>query len=79
MVPTLLVDGDAVLVSKYYRRGRDVKVGELVSIRHPMAPDIAALKRVVGLPGDFVLTGERNTRGERMMIQVCIQGGHVKF
>jgi len=70
MLPTLLVDGDVVLISKYYRRGRGVKVGDVVSFDHPMVPEHGAMKRIVGLPGDFLLTGERDMKGERLMIQV---------
>lgn len=73
MLPTLSVNGDAVLLSKYYRRGRGVRVGDLVTFSHPREPDAGALKRVVGMPGDFVCTGERVRGGEgeeRGMIQV---------
>lgn len=70
MMPTLSVKGDAVIVSKYYRRGRGVKVGDLVAFKHPVVPDAGAFKRVVGLPGDFVMTGERDGRGQGLMIQV---------
>jgi len=74
MLPTLSVNGDAVLLSRYHRRGRGVKVGDLVTFRHPLEPEEGALKRVVGMPGDFVCTGQR-VRGregeEGGMIQVC--------
>lgn len=70
MLPTLTVDGDDVMISKYYRRGRGVKVGDVVAFSHPMEPGFGALKRMVGLPGDFVCTGEKNARGEEMMVQV---------
>lgn len=71
MLPTLSVNGDAVLLSRYHRRGRGVKVGDLVAYTHPLEPEAGVLKRVVGMPGDFVCTGERTGRGEWGMIQVC--------
>lgn len=57
MLPTLSVIGDSVLISKRYRRGRGVKVGDVVEIRHPVPeyPRHGAVKRVIGLGGDFVV------------------------
>nr|POF18667.1 hypothetical protein CFP56_62175 [Quercus suber] len=67
MTPTLQ-SFDWLLISKYYRRGREVKVGDLVSFRHPVNRETYAVKRVIGLPGDFVL---RDTPGKNeVMIQV---------
>ena len=70
MMPTINSYGDSVLISKYYRRGRGIEVGDLVSFAHPINPQERAVKRIVGLPGDFV---GRDTPGvgEGMMIQVC--------
>lgn len=69
MLPTLNAHGDAVYISKFYRRGLGIRVGDVVSVKHPMFPGVGASKRVLGMPGDFVL---RDTpgRGEGMMIQV---------
>nr|POF13909.1 mitochondrial inner membrane protease subunit 1 [Quercus suber] len=67
MTPTLQ-SLDWLLISKYYRRGREVKVGDLVSFRHPVNRETYAVKRVIGMPGDFVL---RDTPGKNeVMIQV---------
>ena len=60
MIPTFNSYGDAVLISKYYRRGRGVQVGDVVSYAHPIHPEQRAIKRVMGLEGDFVL---RDTPG----------------
>ncbi len=74
MLPTINSFGDAVLISKYYRRGRGVKVGDIISYTHPIIPEIKGLKRIVGMEGDFVL---RDTPGlgldesEEKMLQVC--------
>lgn len=56
MLPTISADGTtAVLISKRFRRGRDVRVGDLVSFAHPVSPGMRAIKRVVGLEGDLVV------------------------
>ncbi|MCJ1462601.1 hypothetical protein MMC07_001203 [Pseudocyphellaria aurata] len=66
-MPTLSVRGDSVLVAKHYRRGRGVRVGDVVQIKHPV-PDgrgHGAIKRIVGMEGDFVLRGKpAGVRGE---------------
>ena len=69
MLPTIRTTGDWLLISKYYRRGRGVEVGDMVSFKHPVASDgTMGVKRVVGMSGDFVLSG---TPGQhQMMIQV---------
>ncbi|KAL9129943.1 MAG: hypothetical protein Q9217_001745 [Psora testacea] len=56
MVPTLSTKGDWIAIDKRYRRGRGVKVGDVVDFMHPMVPSTGAVKRVVGMPGDFVLS-----------------------
>jgi inner membrane protease subunit 1 len=74
MLPTLAATGDAVYVSKLYRRGKGIKVGDMVNFKHPMFPEMGAIKRVVGMPGDFVARDSPGT-GNGMMIQVCAGGG----
>lgn len=70
MAPTLAPSGDSVLISKYYRHGRGLKVGDVVSFKHPLREDMRASKRVIGMPGDFVLR-DTPDKGMGMMIQVC--------
>lgn len=69
MLPTLAVVNDWVYISKLYRRGKGVQVGDVVSFKHPMFPSVGALKRVVGMPGDFVMRDIPGS-GRGMMIQV---------
>lgn len=69
MLPTLSADGAAVLISKYYRRGRGVEIGDLVSYAHPLKPGYQAIKRVVGLEGDFVARDSPH-KGSGAMIQI---------
>ncbi|KAI6809113.1 hypothetical protein KC367_g7677 [Hortaea werneckii] len=54
MLPTIASNGDCLLISKYYRRGREVQVGDVVSYKLPLKPGENGVKRVVGLSGDFV-------------------------
>ena len=70
MLPTLSVEGDMVFTSAYYKRGYGVKVGDVVAYTHPLDPSNGAMKRVTGMPGDFVNIGERGLFGEERMIQV---------
>ena len=69
MLPTFEVVGDVVLIQKSYRRGRGIKVGDVVNFDSVVRPDERVIKRVVGLEGDYVL---RDTPGTgESMIQVC--------
>lgn len=73
MSPTMNATGDWLLLSKRYRRGRDIEVGDMVSYKHPIDPDSYGVKRVVGMPGDFVLRDTPGTSGA--MIQVSGKNG----
>lgn len=68
MTPTMNATGDWLLLSKTYRRGRYVKVGDIISFKHPIDEGTYSVKRVVGMPGDFVLRDSPDTSGA--MIQV---------
>ena len=70
MLPVMSVKGDHVVTLTYYRRGKGIVVGDLVDFVHPVVPGEGVMKRVIGLPGDFVLKGERNAKGEHLMNQV---------
>ena len=56
MLPTLEVTNDWVLISRFYRRGRDVAVGDIVTFDSVAEPG-EVIKRVLGLEGDYVLKG----------------------
>lgn len=68
MVPTLPVDGNFLLYSKLHRRGRGCKVGDLVSSIHPQDSSAYVLKRIIGMPGDFICVDPGGGGGK--MIQV---------
>ena len=73
MLPTLEVTNDWVLISRAYRRGRHVAVGDIVAFDSVAEPGEKVIKRVLGLEGDYVL---RDTPGtSNVMIQVSWSGG----
>jgi hypothetical protein len=49
--------------------GRGVRVGDLVVYEIPIFPDSNGIKRVVGMPGDYVLLNTPGS-GSDAMIQV---------
>ncbi len=69
MLPTFSVAGDWLLVAKRFRGGRDVRVGDLVVYRIPVEPSEEAVKRVMGMPGDYVLVNSPEGTSD-LMIQV---------
>lgn len=73
MTPTMNATGDWLLLSKRYRRGRDIVVGDIISFKHPIDEGVYSVKRVVGMPGDFVLRDSPGTSGA--MIQVSWDKG----
>lgn len=59
MLPTMHYTGEVIAISKRYRYGHNIKVGDIICAVHPLFPDgHAVIKRVVGMPGDFVWVAE---------------------
>ncbi|KAF3226251.1 hypothetical protein TWF106_000746 [Orbilia oligospora] len=60
MYPTFLPDSNAgmrdLILLKKWNAKKDLKRGEVVVYRSPVNPEVTAIKRVVGLEGDIVLT-----------------------
>jgi inner membrane protease subunit 1 len=54
MLPTFEVLGEWLLVSKLHRFGRNVSIGDVVAYSIPINDEVG-VKRVLGLPGDYVL------------------------
>jgi len=73
MLPTLETLGDSVLVSRLHRFGRSVRVGDLVVYVIPPFPTTVGIKRVIGMPGDYVLKDSPDS-GSGEMIQVSARG-----
>lgn len=69
MLPTINVRGVWVYIDNTFRRGRGVKVGDVVDFRHPMEQGAGGIKRVMGMPGDFVVKDGGEGR-DKKMIQV---------
>ncbi|KAK2048912.1 LexA/Signal peptidase [Colletotrichum somersetense] len=69
MLPTFEVAGENLVADKHYRYGRDVAVGDLVYYKIPIFPKSTGVKRVVGMPGDYVLFNSPDSQKD-MMVQV---------
>ena len=77
MLPTINAQGVWVYIDKTYRRGRGIQLGDVVDFQHPMVQGVGAMKRVMGMPGDFVVKDGGGGSG-KMMIQVrnrCVENG----
>ena len=73
MLPTFEVLGEWLVVSKRERFGRGLAVGDVVAYSIPINDEVG-VKRVLGLPGDYVLmdTPDGAGGGTGSMIQVCM-------
>ena len=72
MLPTLEVLRDSVLIDLWYRRGRGIKVGDIISFDTVYEPGGRSIKRVLGVEGDYVLRDTPNCEGD-VMLQVSGQ------
>lgn len=57
MVPTIpssFTSRPWILYSSLHRRGRNIRVGDVITYTHPLFPHQKGCKRVIGMPGDFV-------------------------
>ena len=68
MLPTFDILGEWLLISRRHRYGRNVQVGDLVAYSIPIN-DSVGVKRLMGLPGDYVLLDAPGS-GSDDMIQV---------
>ena len=69
MLPTINVRGVRVYIDNTFTKGRGIKVGDVVDFHHPMVQGVGGIKRVMGMPGDFVVKDGGEGKG-KMMIQV---------
>ncbi|OHE96754.1 hypothetical protein CORC01_07900 [Colletotrichum orchidophilum] len=67
MLPTLEVAGESILVDHRSRCGRNVHVGDLVLFKIPIFPESDGIKRVMGMPGDYVLLGSPDAKTPKMI------------
>lgn len=75
MLPTLAAQNDGVWIASKYRHGRGVEVGDMISFGHPCVPGEVAIKRVAGMPGDFVMRDVYRD-GNDTMLQVWSHNKH---
>jgi signal peptidase I len=50
----LLLDGERIVVNKFIYRFQPIERGDVVVFWYPRDPAVSFIKRVVGLPGDYV-------------------------
>ena len=73
MLPTFLVWNEWFVADRSYRRGRGVRVGDCVTYTIPVEPHEGGVKRVIGMPGDYVLLNSPGSKNDDMM-QVSEKG-----
>lgn len=78
MLPTLEVLGDGVIVDRWYRRGRGIQVGDLVTFDSVIRPGENVLKRVLGMEGDYILRDTPES-GSDAMIQVSMSHADLAY
>ncbi|TPX10936.1 uncharacterized protein E0L32_008142 [Thyridium curvatum] len=67
MLPTFEVLSEWLLISKRHRNGRNLSVGDLVVYKIPIEPNADGIKRVLGLPGDYVLINSPESERDTMI------------
>ena len=72
MLPTFEVVGDNVLISRYFRRGRGIEVGDIITFDSVAHPGERVIKRVLGLEGDYVMMDTPSSGSDRMIQVRCI-------
>lgn len=76
MIPTLHRYGDSLIISKLHKYGRGIQVGDIIVYKQPQFSQIRSTKRVLGMPGDYVVTdvpcrkGEPDVNEQSKMLQV---------
>jgi len=73
MLPTIEVRGDWIVLDRSARNGRGVEVGDIVSFKSLSEPGVRMMKRVIGMPGDFVM---RDTPGSGSNAMFQVPAGH---
>ncbi len=69
MLPTFLTMDEWFVTSRACRRGRGIQVGDCIVYSIPVEPGEEGIKRVLGLPGDYVLLNSPGA-SSTSMIQV---------
>lgn len=71
MLATYPITGTWHLTSRLSRLGRNLSIGDIVTFTLPDRPSAIGVKRVIGLPGDYVLIGTPGPAADdALMLQV---------
>lgn len=70
MLPTFALMGEWLVLDKTARRGRGVTVGDVISYKIPFDPSSLGIKRVIGMPGDYVSISSPGELDEDHVMQV---------
>lgn len=72
MLPSLSITGDWLFIDVTHRRNRlnELRVGDVVSYHIPMTRRQSGVKRIIGMPGDYVCPGTPGESGQESMLQV---------
>lgn len=73
MLPTCEVMGDSFITNRQYRRGRNIKVGDMVTFKSVVEPGGKVIKRIIGMEGDYVMF---NTPGSGNDAMIQVPEGH---
>lgn len=55
MYPTIPSGLSSNISSRRHKHGKNIQIGDIIVLRNPMFPDGKSCKRVMGMPGDYVL------------------------
>ena len=64
MHPTVPSADSWSIISPRYRHGKDLKIGDIVHAKNPILAHHMIAKRVIGMPGDYVLKDEKRRANE---------------
>jgi len=67
MLPTFQVRDDGLWVDRSFRRGRGLKVGDVVQFQSVYEPGQIVVKRLIGLQGDYVLRDTPGSGSDQML------------
>lgn len=60
MLPTLNTQWDYVHLSKVYKFGRGVQMGDIIVLAKPTEPEERVVMRITGMPGDIIIIDPSN-------------------
>lgn len=77
MLPTFSLGGEWLISDMTSARNRreNISVGDLVLYKIPVQEHTMGVKRVIGMPGDYVLANTPHQEGDEKMIQVSTSIG----